>query len=62
MHDREEACIQDFCGRPEEKKPLGIPRRTWGGGVLLILTLKKYGGVVWAGAIWLRIGTGGGFL
>jgi hypothetical protein len=28
-HGREEECIQDFGGRPEENKPLRRPRRIW---------------------------------
>jgi hypothetical protein len=25
----EEECIQDICGKPERRRPLGRPRRVW---------------------------------
>jgi hypothetical protein len=33
-----------------------------GGWTILILILERYGGIVWIGMIWLRIGTIGGLL
>lgn len=31
----------------------------YGGGGNVRMVLKKYGGRVWTGLIWLRLGTGG---
>jgi hypothetical protein len=33
-----------------------------GGWTILKWILDRYGGMVWIGLIWLRIGTGGGLL
>jgi hypothetical protein len=43
--------------KPEGKRLLGRPRREY--NIKMDLRLD---GVVWAGLIWLRIGTGEGFL
>jgi hypothetical protein len=48
-----------LVGKPEGKKPLGIPRRSWVDNIKMDL---RYDGVVWTGLIWLRIGTSGGLL
>jgi len=45
-------------GKPEVKRPLGIPRRRW--GTILKWILKIWDEGLWTGLIWLRIGTGGG--
>jgi hypothetical protein len=45
-----------LVGNPEE--PLGIPRSRWVDNI----KIDFKDGVVWTGLIWLRIGTGGGFL
>jgi hypothetical protein len=42
-----------FVGKPEEKRPLGRPRRR-------LIDDIKMDGMVWIGLIWLRIGTSGG--
>jgi hypothetical protein len=39
-------------------RPLGKPRGRW--EIKLRWTLEKYGGMVWTGFIWLRIGASGG--
>jgi len=44
-------------GKPEEKRPLGRPRRRWVDNIKM--DLQKVGCGVWTGSIWLRIGTGG---
>jgi hypothetical protein len=44
-----------LLGKPEGNRPLGRPRRRWEDNI-------KMDGVVWAGLIWLRIGTTGGLL
>jgi hypothetical protein len=46
--------------RPEGKKPLGTLRSRW--GIILRWIFKKWDGETWTGLIWLRIGTGSGFL
>jgi hypothetical protein len=46
--------------KPEEERPLGnidVSRR-----IILRGNLEIYGGVLWAGLIWLRIRTSGGLL
>jgi hypothetical protein len=49
-----------LVGNPEEKRPLGRPRRRWVDNIKM--DLRGIGGMVWIGLIWLRIGTGGGLL
>jgi hypothetical protein len=49
-----------LLGKPEGKRPLGRPRRTWVDNIKMVL--ERQGGMVWIGLIWLRIGTGGGLL
>jgi hypothetical protein len=46
-----------LVGMPEEKRPLGRPRRRWVDNIKMDL-----GGMGWSGLIWLRIGTSGGLL
>jgi hypothetical protein len=48
-----------LVGKPEEKRPLGRPRRRWVNSIKMDL---RYDGVVWTGSIWFRIGTSGGIL
>jgi len=47
-------------GKPEEKRPLGIPRCRWEDNIKIIF--RKWGVGVWTGSSLLRIGTGGGHL
>jgi hypothetical protein len=47
-------------GKPEEKRPLGRPRRRWEDELRRDLTEISWG--VWIGFDWLRIGTGGELL
>jgi hypothetical protein len=47
--------------KPEERKPLGTPRRRWEDNIKMHLRKVWWGGA-WTGSIWLRIGTGGGLL
>jgi hypothetical protein len=49
-----------LVGKPEGKRPLGRPRRRW--VVILGLILERWDWVMWAGLVWLRIGTGGELL
>jgi hypothetical protein len=49
-----------LVGKPEEKRPLGRPRRRW--RIILIWIFRKLEGLVGTGWSWLRIGTGGGHL
>jgi hypothetical protein len=50
-----------LVGKPEGKRPLGIPRRRWEDGIRTDLREIGLGGV-WIGFDWLRTGTGGGLL
>jgi len=43
---------------PEGKRPLGRPRHRWGDNIKMML--RKYGGKVWTGFIWLTTGASGG--
>jgi len=47
-------------GKPEEKRPLGRPRRRW--GKILKWIFRKWDVGAVTGLIWLGIGTGGGLL
>jgi hypothetical protein len=46
-------------GKPEGKRPLGIPRRRWENNIKMDL---QEVGVMGTGWSWFRIGTGGGHL
>jgi hypothetical protein len=46
-----------LVGRPEEKRPLGKPRRRWKDNIKMIF--KKWDKEAWTGMIWLRIGMAG---
>jgi hypothetical protein len=48
-----------LVGKPEEKRPLGRPRRRWDDNIKWIF--RKWDGV-WTGLNWLRIGKDGGHL
>jgi hypothetical protein len=47
-------------GKPEEKGPLGRPRRRWEDNIKM--DLQEVGCGVWPGLRWLKIGTGSGHL
>jgi hypothetical protein len=49
-----------LVGKPEGKRPLGRPRRRWEDNIKMDLQVVGWG--AWTGEIWLRIGTGGGYL
>ena len=49
-----------LVGKPEEKRPLGRPRRTWEGNIKM--DFQEVGCGVWTGSSWLRIVTSGGHL
>jgi hypothetical protein len=49
-----------LVGNPEEKSPLGRPRRRWVNNINM--DLREIGWNVEIGSIWLRIGTSGGAL
>jgi hypothetical protein len=49
-----------LVGKPEGKRPLGRPRRTWEDGVRM--DLRENGLGVWIGFDRLRTGTGDGLL
>jgi hypothetical protein len=50
-----------LVGRPEEKRPLGRPRRSWVDNIKMDL-IEIGLSVVWTGLVWLRIDTGGELL
>ena len=47
-----------LVGKPEEKRPLGRPRRRWEGDIKMDLHEVGCGGGAWTGSIRVRIGTG----
>ena len=49
-----------LVGKPEEKRPLGRPRRRWEDNIKIDLQEVGFGG--WTGSSWLRIREGGGHL
>jgi hypothetical protein len=49
-----------LVGKPEGKRPLGRSRRRLEDNIKI--GLQEVGCGVWIGWIWLRIGTGGGYL
>jgi hypothetical protein len=49
-----------LVGKPEGKRLLGRSRRRWVDKLGWIL--EKWDGVMWAGLVWQRIGTGGELL
>jgi hypothetical protein len=49
-----------LVGKPEGKRPLGIPRYRWEDNIKM--DLQEVGRVCGTGWNWLRIGTGGGHL
>jgi hypothetical protein len=51
-----------LVGKPEGKRPLEIPRRRREDGIKMDLREIDWGGGVWSGFSWLRIGTVGGLL
>jgi hypothetical protein len=59
MGEKRNAC-RILAGKPEGKRPLGRPRRRWVDNIKV--DLREIGRMVWAGSIWLRIGTSGGLL
>jgi hypothetical protein len=52
--------IQVLVGKPEGKKPLGIPRHRWEDNIQM--DVQEVGCGVWTGLSWLRIETTSGHL
>jgi hypothetical protein len=48
--------------KPEGKRPLGRPRLRWEYRIRINVGEIGWGGGVWSGLTWLRIGAGGGML
>jgi hypothetical protein len=46
--------------KPEEKRPLGRPRRRWEDDIKM--DIQELGCGAWTGLIWLSMGTGGRLL
>jgi len=49
-----------LVGKPEKKRPLGIPRHRWDYNINMYI--QEVGWRSWTGSIWFRIGTGFGLL
>jgi hypothetical protein len=49
-----------LVGKPEGRRPLGRPRRTWVHNIKIDLREIRWDGVDWVD--WLRIGSSGGLL
>jgi hypothetical protein len=49
-----------LVGEPQGKRPLGRPSHRWVDNIRM--DLGGWDGVMWAGLVWLRIGTGGELL
>jgi hypothetical protein len=60
-HAWERKVYRVLVGKPEGKRPLERPRRTWNDGIRMDLREKLAGGVQ-SGSSWLVIGAGGGLL
>ena len=61
MHAGEEKCIPGvLVGKPEGKRPLGILRLRWENDIKMIL--QELGCATWTELMWLKTGTGGGYL
>jgi hypothetical protein len=50
-----------LAGKPEGKRPLRRPRRRLMDNIRMDL-VERWNGVMWAGLVWLRIGTSGELL
>jgi hypothetical protein len=46
-----------LVGKPEGRRPLIRPRRSWVDNIKMDLRGIGWDGMVWIGLIWLRIGT-----
>jgi len=58
---REQRCASRvLVGKPEEKRPLGIPRYRWEENINV--DIKEVAIRKWTGLMWLRRGTSGGLL
>jgi hypothetical protein len=54
-------CVRRILvGKPDGKRPLGRTRRRWEDNIKM--DLQEVEEIVGTGWIWLRIGTGGGYL
>jgi hypothetical protein len=60
MHEKKRTAYRILMGKPEGKRPLGIPRRRWEDDIKMDLRETRWNGMT--GLIWLRIGTSGGLL
>jgi hypothetical protein len=59
--EEERKVYKVLVGKPEEKRPLGRPRRRWEDGISAVLGEIGWGVCV-DGLNWFRIGTGGELL
>ena len=56
----EERCVQNFVRKSEGNRPLGRRIHRWEDNIKIFR--KWDGGGAWTGLVWLKIGTGGGYL
>jgi hypothetical protein len=59
-HARGKKNVQGFWWENPRERPLETPRRRWKNGIRMDLMETGWGGGVWSGFTWLRIGTSGG--
>jgi hypothetical protein len=62
MNGEKNNAYRIFLGKLEGKRPLGRPRSRWVDNIKLDLREIGWDGMVWAGLIWLKIGTSGRLL
>jgi len=52
--------VRGLVGKPEDKRPVGRPRRRWEDNIKM--DIQEIGCGIWTGSSWLRTGRGGGHL
>ena len=57
MYGERRGIFRVLMGKPEEKGPLGRPRRRWEDNIKL--DFQEVGCGTWTGSMWIKIGTGG---
>jgi hypothetical protein len=62
MYRERTGAFRGLVGKPEGKRPLGLPRLRWEDNIKMDQQEVGMGMGAWTGLIWLRIGTGGGLL
>ena len=60
MYGGQKNCVQDYGGRPDGRRPTGVPRARLEDNIKM--NPQEVERRAWTGFIWLRIGTGGWLL